>query len=74
MVKILNIVGLLVGFIGAFLAFLDSWRTSSRFTEEGVRLGYEPELKTWFWKNCGNTGFGLITISFLFQLIAICIE
>jgi hypothetical protein len=73
MVKILNIVGLVLGFIGAFLAFLDSWRTGSRFSERGVKLGYEPTLNTWFWKSCGSIGFALITISFALQLFAACI-
>ena len=73
MVKILNIIGLVLGFFGAFLAFLDSWRTGSRFNGEGVRLGYEPRFNTWFWRSCGSIGFALITLSFLLQFIAACI-
>lgn len=70
MSQFLDITGLVVGFIGAILAFLDSWRTGSQFTSGGVKMGYEKSLKTWFWKNCGSVGFVFITISFLLQFIA----
>lgn len=74
MSKIFNIIGLVIGFLGALLAFLDSYRTSSRFVKSGVKLGYEENLNTWFWKSCGNVGFALITLSFAIQLVATCIQ
>ncbi len=70
MAQFLDITGLVIGFIGAVFAFLDSWRTGSRFSQGSVRLGYSEELNTWFWRNCGTVGFALITISFFLQLVA----
>ncbi|MDX2231310.1 MAG: hypothetical protein NW220_16860 [Leptolyngbyaceae cyanobacterium bins.349] len=65
-----SLAGLLLGFAGAVFAFLDSWRTGSRFSSRGVKLGYEQSLNTWFWRYCGQIGFGLLVISFLLQLVA----
>ncbi|MBW4422298.1 MAG: hypothetical protein KME13_24305 [Myxacorys californica WJT36-NPBG1] len=73
MSKTLNIIGLILGFIGAFLAFLDSWRTGSRFDENSILVGYGPSLNTVFWNWCGRVGFALITIGFVLQLIAVAI-
>ncbi len=66
----LNLTGLILGFVGAALAFFDSNRTSSRFTEDGISLGYGPELSTWFWRWCGRMGFACLTVGFLLQFIA----
>ncbi len=56
----LNLTGLILGFVGAALAFFDSNRTSSRFTEDGISLGYGPELNTWYWRWCGRMGFACL--------------
>ncbi len=64
-----NVISQILGFIGAFLAFLDSWRTASRFTEDGVRFGFGPEYSTGFWNYCDVFGFILIAVAFLIQLI-----
>jgi hypothetical protein len=74
MIKLFNILGLLIGFTGSILAFLDSWRTGSRFDSEAIKLGFEPELDTWFWRHCGQMGFALLTLGFLMQLIAVCLQ
>jgi len=71
--KILNIFALSSGFTGAVFGFLASRRVASRFSEEGVRLGYGPEYSTWFWQHCGQIGFILITLAFFLQLVAILI-
>jgi hypothetical protein len=68
--QFLNRLGLVVGFIGAAFAFMDSWRTGSRFSKGVVRFGYPEELNTWCWRNCGTVGFALITFSFVLQFIA----
>ena len=52
------------------LAFVDSWRTSSRFTEDAFFLGYGPKLSTWFWRWCGRLGFVLLIAAFLLQFVA----
>ena len=69
MVKLLSLIAIVFGFIGAVFAFLDSWRTGSRFSSKGVKLGYEKNLNSWFWRSCGQIGFGLLVISFFLQLV-----
>jgi len=66
--KLLNIVALFSGFIGACCAYADSWRTATRFSIDGVNLGYGPELMTWWWRNCGQIGFILIALAFALEL------
>src|SRR5260370_670741 len=66
----LTILALFTGFAGACFAFADSYRTSSRFSANGVSLGYGPEYTTWFWNHCGEIGFALIGTAFLIELLA----
>ena len=63
--------GLVINVVGTVLVFLDSWRTASRFSEDGVALGYGPEYSTWFWKWCGRSGLALLGLGFLIQLWAL---
>ena len=69
--KCLNITGLILGFFGAALAFLDSVRTNSRLPEEGFYLEYTDRYRNSFWRWCGRAGFILLTVGFLLQLIAV---
>lgn len=68
--KLLTIIALAIGFVGAFLAFLDAHRTASRFSADGVSLGFGPEYSTWFWRHCGELGIALIAMAFLLELVA----
>lgn len=68
--KCLNIIGLILGFLGGALAFLDSWRTNTRLPEDGIYLEYKPQFTTAGWRWCGRTGFVLITLAFFLQLVA----
>jgi hypothetical protein len=69
--KILTIIGLIFGFIGAVLVFADGWRVASRFSQDGVKLGYGKEYSGYFWNICGRVGIALIGFGFLAQLIAV---
>jgi TRAP-type C4-dicarboxylate transport system permease small subunit len=68
--KNLTIIALCCGFTGASFGFLAARRVGSRFSRDGVALGYPPEYTSWFWENCGTIGFFLIALAFLLQLIA----
>jgi hypothetical protein len=67
--RFLFIAGLVINFFGCVLLFCDSWRTSSRFTDDAVLLGYGSELSTFFWRWCGRLGIALLAIGFVFQLV-----
>ena len=67
--KIINLVALSLGTIGAFLGYLSSCRVESRFTKDGVALGYGPEYMTPFWRHCGEIGFILIVIAFATEFV-----
>jgi hypothetical protein len=67
--KTLNITALVFGFIGAALAYLDSWRISTRFSNTQLEVGFPPSLRGRFWQWCGRIGFFLIFLSFLIQFI-----
>lgn len=69
--RAISIVALVIGFIGACFAFLDSGRTASRFTADGVHLGYGPDLMTWWWIHVGQIGFGLIAAAFALEFVAL---
>ncbi len=69
-----DFLAIILGFLGASCAYLDSWRTASRFTAEGVRLGFGPELMTWWWRNIGQIGFLLIGMAFFIQAIVMITE
>lgn len=69
--KAITAASLFIGFVGGCFAFADSWRTSSRFTADGVAFGYGPELITWWWRHCGEIGFALITLAFLVEFFHI---
>lgn len=68
--KKVTFVALSFGFAGAFLAFLDAHRTASRFSTDGVSLGFGPEYSTWFWRHCGEAGIALIAVAFLLEIVA----
>ncbi len=68
-VKTVNITALVFGFIGAALAYLDSWRISTRFSDDCFEVGFPRGLRGSFWRWCGRIGFFLIFLSFLIQFI-----
>ena len=68
--KTLNICGLILSFIGGLMLFIDFWRISSRFQGDELQVGLEPIWHSWFMRWCGRLGIALITIGFLFQLLA----
>lgn len=71
--KTVNITALVFGFIGAALAYLDSWRISTRFSDNDLKVGFPPGLRGGFWRWCGRIGFFLIFLSFLIQfIVAFC--
>ncbi len=57
----------ILGLVGASLAYLDSWHTSSRSTLDGVKFAFGQNHSTWFWSHCGEIGFILIAAAFLIQ-------
>jgi len=59
----------IIGLVGASLGYLDSWRTSSRFTLDGLKFGFGQNHSTWFWNHCGEIGFILIAAAFLIQFL-----
>jgi hypothetical protein len=68
-VQALNVISLLLGFAGAAFAFMDSVRTASRFTSDGILLGYPPNRDTLVWRLSGRLGFGLLAAAFAVQLV-----
>jgi hypothetical protein len=68
-IKTVNITAVVFGFIGAALVFLDSWRISTRFSDNQLEVGFPPWLGGLFWRWCGRVGFFLIFLSFLIQFI-----
>lgn len=64
-IKLLNLIGLAFGFIGAVLMFLDGWRLASMFTGSSFSLGYGKNYNTPFWRWCGRVGIGLVALGFL---------
>lgn len=69
--KTLTIAGLLLGFVGACLLFVDNYRVSSRFTVNSVALGFGVEHDTWFWRYAGEIGFAMIALAFLIELLVV---
>lgn len=69
-VAAMTALGLLLNFIGTILVFLDSWRTSKCFTNEGISLGWPLKLRTYFWRTCGRFGIATVGTGFLITLIA----
>ena len=69
--KTLNVFAIVCGLAGAVLEFFAARRVESRFTADGVALGYGPEYMTFFWRHCAEIGFALIAVAFLLELLAI---
>lgn len=69
--KALNIFAIMLGLAGALLEFFAARRVESRFTADGVVLGYGPEYMTYFWRHCAEIGFVLIAVAFVVELVAI---
>ena len=69
--KKLTVVGLLLGFVGASLLFVDCYRTSSRFTVNSVALGFGAAHDTWFWRYSGEVGFAMIALAFFIELLVV---
>ena len=61
--------GLILDIVGASLIFADSIRVSSRFSKDGVSLGYGDRYSRWYWHWCGRVGAALLLIGFWLQYL-----
>ena len=69
--KCLNIAGLILGFVGAFLAFLDSWRMEFRDCSKRALPSADPRYRTsLFGVYVVASDSILLTVGFLLQLVA----
>jgi hypothetical protein len=66
----LNILGLILSFIGGLMLCIDFWRISSRFQGDTLQLVHKPIRDSRPIRWCGRFGIALITIGFLLQLLA----
>jgi len=69
----LQIIGLLLGFLGAVALIIPFFKTSKQIEEESAMcLGYNPHAmkSAKFNKHCGVTGLVFIAISFALQLLS----
>ena len=68
---IAQVIGLVLNFFGSLWLFFDNYRIAKLFTKEGVVLGWGAGYDWWFWQWAGRGGLLLLTLGFLFQLVAL---
>jgi len=68
----MRLFSLCLGFVGAFLAFIDAGHFASGFTPDGVQIGLGQH--SWWWWHLGQMGFALITLAFSLELFQHCLR
>ena len=70
MIQLLNVIGLVVSFLGGALLFLDSLQMGHRLPRNGLKLAPDPPFQHSAWKFVAPMGFFLVTTGFALQFPA----